>query len=200
MTTYNLPNNSVVKVHDIFDALPVFMKRADVIFSDPPYNQALLSNFSNREKIKLSTNNTVLFPDFQKRFFECIDEIKPKKLFIEIGKQYKETFYSECEKRYSYVSIYESTYYHNKKNKCWIIVAEKEHRYYPFGGIDEEEVIKWICSNLEYECIGDLCMGMGLVGYHSFLNGKSFVGTELNKKRLAVLVDKINKKLKKGLE
>ena len=36
-------------------------------------------------------------------------------------------------------------------------------------------------------------MGRGLVGYNSFINNKPFVGTELNKKRLAVLIDRIKK-------
>jgi hypothetical protein len=39
-------------------------------------------------------------------------------------------------------------------------------------------------------------MGMGLVGKYAYLAGKSFVGTELNKKRLAVLVDFIAKREK----
>ena len=34
-------------------------------------------------------------------------------------------------------------------------------------------------------------MGQGLVGWNAYKNGKKFVGTEINKKRLAVLVDKI---------
>lgn len=68
-------------------------------------------------------------------------------------------------------------------------------RDYPFEGMDEEDVIAWICENVDFNCIGDLCMGRGLVGKHAFNNNKPFVGTELNKKRLAVLVDYITKAL-----
>ena len=39
--------------------------------------------------------------------------------------------------------------------------------------------------------IGDLCMGRGLVGVNAYKNGKRFVGTELNHKRLAVLLERI---------
>ena len=39
-------------------------------------------------------------------------------------------------------------------------------------------------------------MGRGLVGKYSAMNDKKFVGTELNKKRLAVLVDYMKEKYK----
>lgn len=61
MKTYNLPNNSMVAVHDIFDTLPEFMHRADCIFTDLPYNQAMLSNYCNRDGVALSTDNDVNF-------------------------------------------------------------------------------------------------------------------------------------------
>ena len=57
--------------------------------------------------------------------------------------------------------------------------------------MDETDIIKWICENVDYDCIGDLCMGRGTVGIWSNANGKSFVGTELNENRLAVMIHKI---------
>jgi predicted RNA methylase len=41
-----------------------------------------------------------------------------------------------------------------------------------------------------FECVADLCMGRGLTGISAYKLGKKFVGTELNKRRLAVLIDK----------
>jgi hypothetical protein len=41
-------------------------------------------------------------------------------------------------------------------------------------------------------------MGRGLVGKYAYLNKKSFAGTELNPKRLAVLVDFIKKQTNNG--
>ena len=52
--------------------------------------------------------------------------------------------------------------------------------------------IMWVCKNEEYDCMGDLCIGQGLVGVNAYKNGKRFVGTELNHKRLAVLLDRIS--------
>lgn len=61
----------------------------------------------------------------------------------------------------------------------------------PLDYTDEEDAIAWVCENEEYDCIGDLCMGRGLIGVNAYKNGKRFVGTELNHKRLAVLLERI---------
>lgn len=188
--TYSLPNNSVVKVHDIFEPLPEFMKNADCIFTDLPYNLALLNGFYTKaERTDYKSN----FECFYKRLFECIDEIHPDKLFLEIGKEYLAELIMECKKRYKYVTFYNSSYYHQKDNKCYVIQASEKRMKLPFDYMDEEDIIQYICENVDYKCIGDLCMGKGLVGWYSYINGKPFVGTELNEKRLAVLVDRIAK-------
>jgi hypothetical protein len=57
--------------------------------------------------------------------------------------------------------------------------------------LDEEDAIRWVCGNVSFEWIGDLCMGRGSVGYYAWKAGKKFVGTELNHKRLSVLVERI---------
>ena len=85
-------------------------------------------------------------------------------------------------------------YYNRPQNKCWILHCtntEGVGRIKEIDGIDEEKAIKWICKNFPYNCIGDLCMGKGLVGRYAFYSEKQFVGMELNEKRLAVLVDHI---------
>ena len=45
---------------------------------------------------------------------------------------------------------------------------------------------------MPYKIIGDLCMGRGLVGFYANKYNRPFVGIEFNKKRLAVLVHRIN--------
>ena len=153
-----------LKVHNIFDTLPDFMKEADCIFSDPPCSTANINSFYTKAD---RTDYQMSYSPFADRFFECIDEIKPARLFVE------------------------SKYYHNNKNKCWIIQGTDIEEVYDFDGLDESKIIAEICEKVPFECIGDLCMGQGLVGWNAYKNGKKFVGTEINKKRLAVLVDKI---------
>ena len=58
--------------------------------------------------------------------------------------------------------------------------------------VDEEDIIQWVCANENYECIADLCMGRGLVAVNAAKNKKSFVGTELNPKRLAVTLERLH--------
>lgn len=184
----------IVKVHNIFDKLPEFMKKADCLFIDPPCSLTNINTFytkADRKDYQLS------YTPFEERLFQCIDEINPRNLFIEVFKSNKENFRKKFIERYPYVQMNESTYYHNKKNKCWIIQGcYKENDLIEFNGIDEENVIKKICKEVNYNCIGDLCMGRGLVGFNAYKNKKKFVGTEINKKRLAILIDNINKEIK----
>ena len=60
------------------------------------------------------------------------------------------------------------------------------------AGMDEEDIISAVAEN-EEGCIGDLCMGRGLVACAAARNGKPFVGTELNPKRLAVCLERLSK-------
>lgn len=184
--------NGILKVHDIFDKLPKFMQTADLLFVDPPWNLTNVNSFYTKADKK--GKYTFDFERFYIQLFTRISEIKPIFLFVEIGKEYLGEFIIECKKQYKYVTFYNSTYYGNKKNKCYVVQATniyKKRRFKELEDIDEEKIIEWICKNINYNCIGDLCTGKGLVPYYSNLNNKKFVGTELNKKRLAVAVERI---------
>lgn len=190
------PNGSVLKVHDIFAAVPEFLRQADTIFSDIPYNQSLLSNYSNRPEARLSPFNTKDFKDFTNRFFYYVVQIEPGTLFIETGKEALPDYLIAARGLFKYVTFYNATYYHQPQNKSYIIHATndfKRRRYTDLEDMDEAEAIAWICQNHPYECIGDLCMGKGLVGKHAYLAGKRFVGIDINPARLQVLVDFIKK-------
>lgn len=189
----DLPYQSKVQVCDWTKELPEFMKEADTLFIDPPWNQGNVNTFYTKADLAHQSLN---FIEFTNALFRRVDEIQPKFLFIEMGKQYLAEYLTACKARYKYVTFYNSTYYNKKENKCYIIHAtndSKRRKYKELEDIDEEKVIAWLCKNHEYDCIGDLCMGRGLLGKYSWFYGKRFVGTELNPKRLAVLVDFIKK-------
>ena len=179
----------IVKVHNIFDELPAFMKSADCVFCDPPCSKQNINSFYTKAG---RTDYQEDYKPFFERFFQIVDEIKPKNLFIEVFKSNKEDFMRACKERYIQVAISESTYYHSKKNKCWIIQATSSQPIIRFNGIDEQDAIELICKAVNFECIADPCMGKGLVGYYANKYGKKFVGTELNPKRLAVMFERIN--------
>lgn len=184
-----LPNNSCVQVCDWTKNLPEFMKRADTLFIDPPWNIGNVNTFytkADQEHVSFD------FAEFSRQLWARINEIAPKFLFLEMGKEYLGWHLEAARKRFRYVTFYNSTYYRKPENKCYVIHATnnaKRRRYKELEDLDEAAIIEWLCRNHDYQCIGDLCMGRGLVGKHAYLEGRSFVGTELNHKRLAVLVD-----------
>lgn len=180
----------IVKVHDLFNPLPDFMKDCDAIFSDPPCNKSNINSFYT--KADKADEQKESFAPFEKRFFECIDEIAPKKLFLETFKDNHKSFFEECKKRYAYVKEYNIFYY--KTKPCYLIVASNEPFEYAdvFEGKDELVCLEYICKNVDFNCIGDLCMGTGLCGWYANKYNRKFAGTELNKKRLAMLIERIN--------
>jgi len=187
----SLPNRSIVKVCDWTSELPDFMLDADTVFVDPPWNKGNMNTFYYKAE---RSPRSYDFLEFTKKLFSVLDAISPEFLFIEMGKQHLGLYLAECEKRYKYVTFYNSTYYHRASNKCYVIHATnnyKKRRYMQLEDMDEADIIAWLCANHEYQCIDDPCMGQGLVGLNACKNGKRFVGTELNHKRLAVLVAKI---------
>jgi hypothetical protein len=183
-------DDSRLMVHNIFDPLPEFMRAADLVFVDPPWNLGNLNSFYTKAA---RADYQDSFYRFYKRLFECIADIMPRTCFIEIGKEYLADFILEMRKLYKYVTFYNSSYYHKQQNMCYVIRGSRKRKKLSLDYMDEEDIIAWICQNEDYECIGDLCMGLGLVGIHAAKNGKRFVGTELNHKRLSVLLEKLSK-------
>lgn len=182
-------DGSRLKVHNIFDPLPEFMKDADLIFVDPPWNLGNLNTFYTKaDRDDYQTD----FERFYKRLFDCISIINPKTCYVEVGKEYLAEFITEMKRLYHSVTFYNSSYYHKKENICYVIRGGKSRKKLPLDYMDEEDIIEWICANEDYNCIGDLCMGLGLVGINAHRNGKKFVGTELNHKRLSVLIEKLS--------
>lgn len=185
-----LPNDSFVQVHDLTNGLPHFMRRADVLFIDPPCSKGNIRSFYT--KAGLAT--AVPYDHFSTTLFDHIEAIAPKHLFLELFAANLGEYTARASQLFAHAVTYNSFYYKKKSNRCWIthfsnapIVPMRG-----FNGIDEEHFIRKLCAEFPYQCIGDLCMGTGLVGKYAHRAGKRFVGTELNKKRLAMLVDHIN--------
>jgi DNA modification methylase len=177
-----------IKAHSVFDGTPEFLKQADCVFTDPPCNKGNLKSFYTKAEIELNES----YEKFNEALFSVIDAINPKHLFIEVFKSNKEIIENLVKARYSNVSITQSYYYYDKSKVCWIIQATNENLYeIPY--LDEQYVIEHICNDVNFDCIADPCMGRGLVGFYANKANKRFVGTELNEKRLAVLIERINK-------
>ena len=184
-------DKNIIMASDLIDELPDFMKKADILFIDPPWNLRNLNTFYMKARLMPKVES---YEEFYEILFKRIGEIKANLCFLEIGKEYLADFIKEMKKLYKHVTFYNSTYYNNSKNLCYIVQGSEKRLNLKLDGMDEEKIIEFICKNLQYECIGDMCMGRGLVGFNSYLNNKNFVGIELNHKRLSVLLENISKR------
>lgn len=182
-----LTDGSVLSPGNIFDPLPAFMKSSDLLFCDPPWNQGNLNSFYT----KAGRDDYSEFELFYKRLFLCVSAIRPKTCYIEVGKDYLAEFIMEMKQIFKSVTFYNSNYYHKPENHCYIIRGSRKHQKLPLDGMDEEDIISWVCKNEQYDCIADPCMGRGLVACAAFKSGHRFAGTELNPKRLSVALERL---------
>ncbi len=181
-------SGNMVAVNNIFDGLPEWMKRADLVFIDPPWNMRNVNSFVTKAGRSDYIDD---FLPFYKKLFEHLAAIAPKTAYVEVGKEYLADFIMEMRKLYKYVTCYNSMYYRRKENICYVIRGSHKAKKPKLDYMDEEDIIAWVCENEAFECIGDFVMGRGLVGEHAHRNGKRFVGCDLNPARLAVLLNKI---------
>lgn len=174
---------SRVAVHNIYDPLPAFMRQADLVFVDPPWNLGNLNTFYTKAG---RLDYRASFAEFADTLFQRIAEIGPRVCYIEIGRQGVEDFAGRLGRLYPTMQRWPVTYY--RKHPTWIVRGGSLPTPLDLTGIDEAACIQIIAREEAYNCIGDLCMGRGLVGLAAYRAGKPFVGTELNQRRLACLL------------
>ena len=179
-----------VMVHDLYHGLPDFMREADCVFVDPPYNAALENGF--RTKAGLA-HNKLGFNRFLDTLFARLAEIAPRTCFVECGTKYQ-PFAIRLRRLMpdAHLMVYPSTYY--RRHPCTVLRAGEDMPPLDYSNLDEAEIIATVCKTETFDMIADPCMGLGLVGRSAFAAGRRFVGTELNAARLAVMVDRIRRK------
>lgn len=183
-------DGSCLMVNNIFSPLPDFMRKSDLLFMDPPWNKGNMTSFYTKADMMPPAET---YEDFYVRLFECIKEISPAVCYLEIGKEHLADFLVEMRKLYKRVTFYNSSYYHKRDNRCYIVRGWRYGKPPRLDDMDEENIIEWVCQHETYQCIGDLCMGRGLVAVNAYKSGKQFVGTELNHKRLSVAIESLVK-------
>jgi methylase of polypeptide subunit release factors len=95
--------------------------------------------------------------------------------------------------RWPVVQRWDVTYY--RRHPCVLLRGGSVPTTDDYTGIDEARCIELVAQReLPGTTMGDLCMGRGLVGLAAHAAGRPFVGTELNKRRLACLLDSLAKR------
>lgn len=176
----------LVAVHNLFDSLPPWV-RADLLFVDPPWDQGNLNSFytkAGRDDYQTS------FAPFLDALFARIAEAGPSVCYIEMGRKNAGEVERRMAERWPCVQRWDVTYY--RKHPCVLLRGGPTPTLDSYTGIDEERCITLVAQReLPGAVMGDLCMGRGLVGLAAHAAGRPFVGTELNKRRLACLLDKL---------
>lgn len=186
---WRLDNGSTVAVHNIFEPLPSFMFSADLLFVDPPWNQGNINSFYTKAGRSDYISD---FSDFENALFRRISEINPDTCYLEVGFQAVNKWQKALSAMYPHIQRWDVLYY--RRNPCHIIRGSRLGEIdFDYTGMDESAVIYKAGKIESYNVMGDMCMGLGLVGLSAYAAGKPFVGTELNKRRLANLLQKLAK-------
>jgi len=184
---------SRISVCDITEYFPRYMLDADMIYCDPPWDLSKV-NFFNIKSGRECMNK---FDEFFIPLFTHIEKIGAKVCYLETGNKNLRLFVEQLSRIYPIVQVWDILYY--KKNPCHLVRGGYSVSEYDFSGMDDE-VTPW--KTIEYENpykVADFCTGRGLTALAALMNGKVFLGTELNKRKLAILIHK-SKKIGNGFQ
>lgn len=191
---YPIENNEIwsfgeskISVNDITKSLPVYMYSADMIYCDPPWELRNVNMFNSKAGREYMNH----FSEFYIHLFKHIKDINPKVCYLEVGKPSLSIFKTELEKIFPIVQQWDILYY--KKNHCYLLRGGHTECDFDFTNIDDEvtpyEAVKYENPKI----VADFCTGRGLTAVAAFKNDKIFVGTELNKRKLATLIHRSKK-------
>jgi hypothetical protein len=179
---------SSLSVYDIMDGLPQFIYDADMIYSDTPWNLGNITAFYTKAELEYRVFS---FSEFTSKLFEHIAHIKPNICYLEIGKQNFGLFVENMQSLFPVVQDWDIVYY--KKNPNKLIRGGYEKQIFDFSGKDDALTPLLAMENENFNCVADVCMGRGGTAMAAYSLKKRFVGTELNKRRLAVAIENVSK-------
>lgn len=178
---------SYVMVYDIYDEFPGLVSQADMIYVDPPWNTGNINSFYTKAKIPLRRE----FSQFTDRMFDLIKYVLPSVTFIEMGYQHGPLVKAKLSEMYPFVNEWDITYYNRGKNL--LIRGSDKGTTTDYKGLDDEVTPEHAILSEKPECVLDFCMGLGCTGLTAYKHGTRFIGLELNKRRLANLMNDIAK-------
>ncbi len=180
-------SQSNIAVADLRNQLP-FEIKTEMVYMDSPWSKGNVNSFITKAGM---SNYIDSFEYFMDCLFGHIKKIDPSVCYLEIGKQHKEDFIVRLASIYSCVEEWEIRYY--KKNPCYLVRGADFITDTDFTGLDDEVTPLKAIQTEKPSSVSDLCTGRGLTLLAAHKFGAKFYGTELNKRRLAVAIDKAAK-------
>lgn len=176
--------NAKIMCWDITNGTPNFLRVADMIYCDPPWNIGILNTFNSKANKDYTDN----FSEFYIHLFNSIREIEAKVCYLEMGEKNMIIFKNELSKIYPCVQVWSVAYCGNKPS--YLLRGSSSYSEFDYTGMDDMFTPHEAIKNENPKIVTDLCTGSGLTAISSFRNKCKFVGTELNKRKLAWLCSK----------
>jgi hypothetical protein len=163
-------------------------EKFDMSYIDPPWNTGNINSFYT----KAGLSEKKAFELFINKLLALVRKHSPRLNYMEMGTQnlgfVKDLIASMNGK---ITNTWKIKYY--QKNPCYLIrytFSEPTEITFDFTGIDDDYSPR-LAMQFEPNVsnVLDLCTGRGLTGRTAHQMGKTFYGTELNKRRLACLID-----------
>ena len=176
----------IAKVTEEDMSVLLYDQKVDMVYVDPPWNQSNISSFRTKAGIK------------ERQDFETFINILLLKIFrhcrlvgyIETGKQNISMLMDKLKTYTNEILEYDVTYYGNKPSK---IIRFKIGRALlkdvNLNGFDDEDTPYVAMRNEMPTSVIDFCMGRGLTARTAFSLGIQCFGIELNKRRLANVLE-----------
>jgi hypothetical protein len=181
-------SGSAIAVHDLRNPLPAFMQHVDLLYCDPPWNQSNANSFITKARMDSYISG---FDTFLDALFSRIRQISPHTCYIEMGIQHVDNVMGRMHALYPTRKVWPITYY--RKNPCCLIRGGQDLVPARFDGLDDEQTPAAVIRAEHPATVADLCTGRGLTLLAAHAHGARFFGTELNRRRLAVAIDRAAK-------
>lgn len=181
-------SGSKVAVHDLRDPLPAFMDRADMVYCDPPWSQGNANSFVTKAGMDSYVDG---FGGFLDLLFDRVARLDPRVCYLEMGRQHLADVETRMEALFPCVESWEIVYY--KKHPCHLIRGGEAPATTLFTGMDDTVTPGAAIAAEQPGTVADLCTGRGSTMLAAHTYGARFIGTELNRRRLAVAIDRAAK-------
>lgn len=180
-------SGSKVSVADLRDGIPSYMLGAEMVYCDPPWSKGNANAFVTKAGLK---TYVVDYAKFMDALFQRIREIEPRVCYLEIGTQHLSDFCMRIERLFLRVQVWPITYY--RRHKCYLVRGGQEYCVAcDYSGMDDEDTPFAAVRAESPKTVADMCTGCGLTMLAAHRAGTTFYGTELNKRRLAVAIDRV---------